>query len=202
MRYGLSPAGGASCCPSLLHSTDGGGTPTTWADSDTAAPSAAVRADSRSTKCGAVWTWRAERNIHQAQSDYKHVLANILRSLFVARTPSEEASSPGRRSNVENAPRRRSVTGEPATPTSHIRRAILRTPPVTRQSAASSTCRPRPAGRSHYVVISRDRCKFVTTVCVMLPLQRNPCPDCKSAQQYTTRGQSLPCPQVTSGSVQ
>ena len=35
---------------------------------------------------------------------YKHVLANILRSLFVARTPSEEARSPGRRSNVENAP--------------------------------------------------------------------------------------------------
>ena len=43
--------------------------------------------------------------INQAYSEYKHVLANILRSLFVARTPSEEARSPGRRSNVENAPR-------------------------------------------------------------------------------------------------
>jgi len=35
---------------------------------------------------------------------YKHVLANILRSLFVARTSSEEARIPGRRSNVENTP--------------------------------------------------------------------------------------------------
>ena len=40
---------------------------------------------------------------NQAYSEYKHVLANILPSLFVARTPSEEARSPGRRSNVENA---------------------------------------------------------------------------------------------------
>ena len=40
---------------------------------------------------------------NQAYSEYKHVLANILRSLFVARTPSEEARSPCRRSNVENA---------------------------------------------------------------------------------------------------
>ena len=38
------------------------------------------------------------------QSEYKHILANILRPLFVARTPSEEARSPCRRSNVENAP--------------------------------------------------------------------------------------------------
>ena len=30
--------------------------------------------------------------------------------------------------------------------------------PITRQSAASSACRPRPASRSHYVVISRDGC--------------------------------------------
>jgi len=45
--------------------------------------------------------------------------------------------------NVENAPRRRPVTGQPATPTSHIWRAILRTPPVTRRSPASSASRPR-----------------------------------------------------------
>jgi len=38
---------------------------------------------------------------------YKHVLANILRSRYVARTPPLEARSPGRHSNVENAPRRR-----------------------------------------------------------------------------------------------
>jgi len=42
--------------------------------------------------------------MNQAQGEYKHVLANVLRSLFVARTPSEEARSPGRHSNVENAP--------------------------------------------------------------------------------------------------
>jgi len=106
---------------------------------------------------------------NHAQCEYKHVLANILRSLFVARMPSEEARSPGRRSNVENAPRRRPITGEPATLTSHIRHTILRTPPITRQSTASSACRPRPANRSHYVVISRDGRKLVTTVRVMLP---------------------------------
>jgi len=89
--------------------------------------------------------------------------------LVVARTPSEEARSPGRRSNVENAPRRRPITGERATPTSHIRRAILRTPPVTRQSVASSARKPRPAGRSHYVVILRYGRKLVTRVRVMLP---------------------------------
>ena len=137
---------------------------------------------------------------NQAQSEYKHVPANILRSLFVARTPSEEARSPGRCSNVENAPRRQPITREPAMPTSHIRRAIL--PPVTRQSAASSAHRPRPAGHSHYVVISRDGRKLVTRVRVMLPQQRNPCTDCKSAQQCTTRAQPLPWPQVTSGCVQ
>ena len=59
---------------------------------------------------------------------------------------------------------------------------MLRTPPVDGQSPASSACRPRPADRSHYVVISRDGCKLVTRVRVMLPLQRNPCTDCKSAQ--------------------
>ena len=96
------------------------------------------------------------------------MLANILRSSHVARTPPVEARSRGRHSNVENAPRRRPITGEPATLSSHIPRAILRTPPVTRQSAASSARRPRPAGRSHYVAISRDGRKVVTRVRVML----------------------------------
>jgi len=71
-----------------------------------------------------------------------YVLANILRWLFVARTPSEEARSQGRRSNVENVPRRRPITGEPATPTSHIRRTILRTsprhPPASGQQRAQT----------------------------------------------------------------
>jgi len=42
--------------------------------------------------------------INQAYSEYKHVLATILRSRYVARTPPLEARVPGRRSNVENAP--------------------------------------------------------------------------------------------------
>ena len=46
---------------------------------------------------------------------------------------------------LRTPPRRRPVTGQPATPTSHIRRAILRTPPVTRWSAASSVRTPRRA---------------------------------------------------------
>jgi len=37
---------------------------------------------------------------------------------------------------------------------------------------------------------------------VMLPWLRNPCTDCKSAQQCTTRGHPLPLTQFTSGSVQ
>ena len=36
--------------------------------------------------------------------EYKHVLANILRSRYVARTPPLEARSLVRRSNVDNAP--------------------------------------------------------------------------------------------------
>ena len=43
---------------------------------------------------------------------YKHVLANILRSRNATRTPPLEARSPGRRSNVENAPRHPLVTGQ------------------------------------------------------------------------------------------
>jgi len=39
---------------------------------------------------------------------------------------------------------------------------MLRTPPVARRSPAGGARRPRPAGRSHYVVISRDGRKLVT----------------------------------------
>ena len=97
--------------------------------------------------------------------EYRHVLANILRSRYVARTPPLEARSPGRVSNVQNAARRRPVTGQPATPTSHMQRAILRTPPVTRWSPAA---RAHAAERSPYVVISRDGRKLITRVRVML----------------------------------
>jgi len=44
---------------------------------------------------------------HRASTSMYSLFANILRSLFVARTPPVEASSPDCRSNVENAPRRR-----------------------------------------------------------------------------------------------
>jgi len=110
------------------------------------------------------------RYTNQTQSEYKHVLANILRSLFVARPPSEEARSPDRHSNVENAP--------PPSPANYWRASHAHFPytarnfenaPFTHQSAASSGRRPRPAGRSHYVVISRDGRKLVTRVRVMLP---------------------------------
>jgi len=37
---------------------------------------------------------------------------------------------------------------------------------------------------------------------VMLPQQRNPCNNCKSAQYCTTKGHPLPLPQVTSRSLQ
>jgi len=65
-------------------------------------------------------------------------------------------------------PSRRPVTGQPATRTSHLRRAILRTPP----SRASH----RPAARAdpaqtavRTVVISRDGRKLITRARVMLP---------------------------------
>jgi len=65
---------------------------------------------------------------------------------------------------LRTPPRRRPVTGQPATPTSHILRAILRTPPRHPPAA-----RAHPAERSHYVVISGNRRKLVTRVRVMLP---------------------------------
>ena len=46
---------------------------------------------------------------------------------------------------------------------------MLRTAPVARRSPAGDARRPRPAGRSHYFVISRDGRKLVTRVRVMLP---------------------------------
>ena len=99
---------------------------------------------------------------NQAYSEYKHVLVNILRSRYVARTPPLEARSPGRRSNVKNAPRRRLVTSKAATPTSLIRRQFEKAP----LSAAGHqpAARADPAERSHYVIISRDGRKLVTMV--------------------------------------
>jgi len=46
---------------------------------------------------------------------------------------------------LRTPPRRRPVTGQPATPISHIRRTILRKPAVTRQSPASSARTARQA---------------------------------------------------------
>ena len=75
----------------------------------------------------------------------------------------------------------------PAVPASRMQRTVLGAPHVARRSPAGGARRPRPAGHSHYVVISQDGCKLVTRVRVMLPQQCNLCPDCKSAQQCTTR---------------
>jgi len=76
-----------------------------------------------------------------------------------------KARIPDCRSNVENAP----VAGGPAAPACRIRRAVLGAPRVARRTPAGDVRRPRPAGRSHYVVISRDGRKLITRVRVMLP---------------------------------
>ena len=82
--------------------------------------------------------------INQAYSEYKHVLANILRSRYVARTPPLEARSPGRGSNVENAP----VDGQ--SPASQPRPLAIygtqcwerpRHLPVTNQQRAHTPCK-------------------------------------------------------------
>ena len=57
----------------------------------------------------------------------------------------------------------------PTAPAFRMRRAVLGAPPVARRSLAGGARRPRPDGRSHYVVISRDESKLVTRVRVMLP---------------------------------
>ena len=121
--------------------------------------------------------------------------ANILRSRYVARTPPLEARSPDRRSNVENGPPHLPSTA------SHRPASHAHFPYTARNfENAPVTCRHRPAARAHpakrlhYVIILRDGRKLVTRVCVMLPQQCNPCTD--------YRGQLLPLPQLTSGSVQ
>jgi len=106
---------------------------------------------------------------NKAYVDHRKKLVNILRSVFLARTPQVEARSPDCRSNVENAPRRRPVAGGPAASASCMRRAVLGARPDAHRSPAGGARRPHPAGRSHYVVISRDGRKLVNRVRVMLP---------------------------------
>ena len=77
---------------------------------------------------------------HRASTSM-YSLKFCVRVLLPERHQCMEARSPRRRSNVENAPRRRPSIGEPATPTSHIWRTILRAPP----SPASH----RPAARAY-----------------------------------------------------
>ena len=79
---------------------------------------------------------------NQAYSEYNHVLANILRSRYVARTPPLEARS-------------------------QAAAVMLRTPPSPASHRIAA--RTDPAERSHYVVISRDGRKLITRVRVMLP---------------------------------
>jgi len=68
---------------------------------------------------------------------------------------------------LRTPPCRWPVTGQPATSTSHIRRAILRTPPSL--ASHRPAARAHPAERSHYLIISRDGRKLVTRIRVMLP---------------------------------
>ena len=84
-----------------------------------------------------------------------------MRSPYVARTPPLQARSLGRRSNGENTPRQWPVTGQPATPASHIRRASLRTPP---SPAGHQPRAHTPPSVLHYVVISLDGRKLVSRV--------------------------------------
>jgi len=86
--------------------------------------------------------------------------ANILRSLFVARTPPVEDRSADCRSNVENAPLGGQSAGRARFPYA-VRGFVAPSPAGARRSG--------PASRSHYVVISRDGRKLVTRVRVMLP---------------------------------
>jgi len=70
-------------------------------------------------------------------------------------------------------PRRRPVTGQPATATSHIRRTILRTPPVTRQSPASIV---RTLRRAFAL------CRHIagwTQACNYVAIATQPCTNCK-----------------------
>jgi len=86
-----------------------------------------------------------ERRTQQARRCYRwwweSSPACVLRSRYVARTPQLEARSPGRRSNVENAPHRR--------PASHAHFPYtarnFENAPVTRRSPASSALTPRRA---------------------------------------------------------
>ena len=110
------------------------------------------------------------------EREYKHVLAKILRSLFVARTPSEETRSPGRRSNVGNAPRHPPVSGQqraqtpPSRPFALCRHTQLNSTQRASMDAGDKT--PQcPHLSSHYFIsiLSRDGRKLVTRVRVMLP---------------------------------
>ena len=65
-------------------------------------------------------------SVHNCNHETRHRASTnmysltFLRSRFVARTP-EEARSPGRPSNVENAPRNQSVSGQQRAQTAHSR---------------------------------------------------------------------------------
>ena len=100
-------------------------------------------------------------------SEYKHVLANILRSRYVATTPPVEARSPDYRSNVEKAPRSKASNRQASRAHFPYMARNFENAPVTCQSPASSARRPRLYGRSHYVVISWDGRKLVTRVRVI-----------------------------------
>ena len=102
-------------------------------------------------KSGASTNTKTENNNNQAYSEYKHVLANILRSRYVARTPPLEARSPGRRSNVENASvTRRSLNQQRAHTPRKLGFALCCHSNATRAPIASPPNSAQPGGSLYH----------------------------------------------------
>ena len=97
------------------------------------------------------------------------LLANILRSRYVARTPPLEARSPGHRSNAENAPSVDSQSPASQPRPLPIYGAQFRERPPPSPAGHRPAARVDHADHSHYVVISQDGRKLVTRVRVILP---------------------------------
>ena len=120
-----------------------------------------------------LWRLKSEHSYDGAKLTTTHRASTSMYSLtFCVRVMSPERhhwkpAVQAAAAMLRTHPRRRPVTGQPATPASHIRRAILRTSPSP--AGHRPAARAHPAERSHYVVISRNRHKLVTRVRVMFP---------------------------------
>ena len=145
--------------------------------------------------------------LNQAQSEYKNVLANILRTRYDARMPPVEARSPDCRSNVENASHRRLVTGKPAMPTSHIRRAILRTPPLPRQPPVTGQQHAQTPPRWPFAICRHiagwtQACNQGSRYVAIAAIATQPVPRLQICPIVHNQGAASTTPQVTSRSVQ